>query len=290
MDTTPRSATTSVAGAKPAQGAVVSSGWLAAETTFGAVDQSWSKRLFSASGASFALHLAVFAAIALLFAVRPADDPFESPPIKADLVVHLQTPGPGGGGGGNPAPAPPKPIEIPKVKAPDPIPVVAPPPPPPVETPPVPQLNTPVMTNNAQVIQAPGQNAISLASLGGGGRGQGIGAGAGNGVGEGTGGGFGGGAYKPGSGVSDPVLIRKEDPKYTSEAMRAKIQGEVWLDVIVNADGTVGDVRVAKSLDRAWGLDQEAMKAAKLWRFRPSLFQGKPVAVQVTLILEFRLH
>ena len=95
---------------------------------------------------------------------------------------------------------------------------------------------------------------------------------------------------KPGSGVSDPVLLHKEDPKYTSEAMRAKIQGEVWLDVIVMPDGTIGDVRVAKSLDRTWGLDLEAMKAAKLWRFQPSRFQGKPVPVQVTLILEFRLH
>ncbi|MEZ5318472.1 MAG: TonB family protein [Vicinamibacterales bacterium] len=269
---------------------VVASGWLAATTTFGPKDEHWLKRLTGASGASLALHGLLLALVLFVFSLGPAQSVFEPPPLKADLVVHLQTPGPGGGGGGSPAPAPPKAMEIPKPKAPEPIPVTPPPPVPVTPPPPIPVLNTPVVTADASVLQASGLNSVSLASYGGGGRGGGIGSGTGNGVGEGTGGGFGGGAYQPGSGVSNPTLLRKEDPKYTSEAMRAKIQGEVWLDVIVMPDGTVGDVRVARSLDRTFGLDQEAMKAAKLWRFKPGMFQGRAVPVQVTLILEFRLH
>ena len=73
--------------------------------------------------------------------------------------------------------------------------------------------------------------------------------------------------------------------------MRAKIQGVVELEAVVLENGTIGEVRVVKSLDKAYGLDQEAMNAAKKWLFRPGVDpNGKPVATIVTLILEFRLH
>ena len=102
--------------------------------------------------------------------------------------------------------------------------------------------------------------------------------------------------YQPGSGIEDPKVITPVQPTYTSEAMRAKIQGVVWLDAVVLADGTIGDVRVARSLDRAFGLDQKAIDAARLWRFRPAMRpdpitkQRTPVAIVVRLELEFRLH
>jgi len=55
-------------------------------------------------------------------------------------------------------------------------------------------------------------------------------------------------------------------PNYTAEAMRAKVQGVVRLEGVVLSDGTVGDVHVTRSLDSVFGLDQEAMKAAKRYR------------------------
>ena len=56
-------------------------------------------------------------------------------------------------------------------------------------------------------------------------------------------------------------------------------------------NGTVGDVRIMKSLDKQYGLDQEALAAAKKWLFRPGTDKdGKPIPVIVTIILEFRLH
>ena len=57
--------------------------------------------------------------------------------------------------------------------------------------------------------------------------------------------------------------------------MRAKVQGSVWLECIVMPDGSVGDVKVTRSLDPIFGLDQEAIKAAKQWRFRPGHAPGR---------------
>ena len=72
--------------------------------------------------------------------------------------------------------------------------------------------------------------------------------------------------------------------------MRAKVQGEVWLEAVVLPDGTVGDVRVVRSLDRNFGLDEEAIRAAKQWRFIPGTRFGEPVAVLVTLAISFTLR
>jgi TonB family protein len=71
--------------------------------------------------------------------------------------------------------------------------------------------------------------------------------------------------------------------------MRAKIQGGVLLECVVQTDGTVGDVRVLRSLDTTYGLDQEAIKAAKQWKFAPGTRNGEPVPVMVTIELTFTL-
>ena len=72
--------------------------------------------------------------------------------------------------------------------------------------------------------------------------------------------------------------------------MRAKIQGEVLLECVVQPDGTVGNIRVVRSLDSAFGLDQEAIKAARQWRFVPGTTKGEPVAVLVTIAIAFTLR
>jgi len=100
---------------------------------------------------------------------------------------------------------------------------------------------------------------------------------------------FGQGAVRPGNGITAPKLIRQVEPKYTTEAMSAKISGDVELEAVVNADGTVGDIRVTKALDDKYGLDQNAIRAAKMWLFEPGRDRdGRPVPVIVTLILSFR--
>ena len=67
------------------------------------------------------------------------------------------------------------------------------------------------------------------------------------------------------NGLTSPRLLREVKPGYTGAAMRARIQGVVTLECIVELDGTVGAIRVVKSLDSATGLDDEAVKAVKQW-------------------------
>jgi TonB family protein len=258
---------------------------------FAETPQHKAKRAAGATLGSLAAH-ALLIGIGMFLLTRPRPTPVvEDREMPLGTLVFLESvPGPGGGGGGSPEPAPPKPVVIPKTEAPRPVPVPVVPPPV-VTQPPPPSLSVPVMTPDATTAQATGTSTVSLASYGGGGRGAGLGSGTGDGVGPGTGTGFGGGIARPGSGVNNPRLLRDRKPVYTSEAMRAKIQGNVELEAVVLADGSVGDVRVTKSLDRVYGLDQEAIKAAKLWQFAPATDRdGKPVPIVVTLVLTFTIH
>jgi protein TonB len=103
-------------------------------------------------------------------------------------------------------------------------------------------------------------------------------------------GGFGDGAYLLGGGPTDPVVTYREPLQYTTAAVQAKIQGAVTLEAVILPDGTVGDERIKQSLDSRHGLEQEAIRSAKLWRFKPGTLNGVPVAVIATLVLDFRLH
>jgi protein TonB len=62
------------------------------------------------------------------------------------------------------------------------------------------------------------------------------------------------------------------------------------LEAIVLPNGTVGDVKVVQSLDTRFGLDNQAVKAAKQWAFRPGTKDGEPVAVRVFIELTFSLR
>lgn len=73
-------------------------------------------------------------------------------------------------------------------------------------------------------------------------------------------------------------------------AMRAKITGTVAIAAVVLPDGSVGSTRVVQSLDRTFGLDDEALVAARYWLFKPGIVNGQPVPSVVTLLLEFKLH
>jgi len=102
---------------------------------------------------------------------------------------------------------------------------------------------------------------------------------------------FGAGAYREGEpGLVPPKPIKTAQPFYSSAAMREKIQGEVWIEAIVRPDGTVGDLRVVRSLDQKFGLDDAAVAAAKRWQFVPGKIADQPVPVLIQMVLEFRLH
>ena len=249
------------------------------------------KRIGPAALASLASHVAMFLVAFLLVRVgTPAANTIVPSLHASSSIIWLTQPGPGGGGGGggNQMQEPPRKAElpgkdkitVPVVKAPT-VEVTK------REPNPVEQLNIPAKSLAdatdllAGALEAPpGPPTASLGSGTGGGagtgRGTGIGPGAGSGLGPGTGGGTGGGAYQPGNGVSMPRLLREVRPNYTTDAMRAKVQGTVLLECIVNAKGEVTDVKILRSLDATFGLDQEAIKAAKQWRFAPGTRLGEP--------------
>lgn len=81
------------------------------------------------------------------------------------------------------------------------------------------------------------------------------------------------------SGVTTPRLIKETRPYF-----RANVTGTVELEAVVLTDGTVGEVRVVRSLDKKYGMDEEALKTVKGWRFEPGKKDG--VAVPVLVVVE----
>jgi len=148
---------------------------------------------------------------------------------------------------------------------------------------------------NMPNIGIPQSPQVALASQGGGsgsgfgsGSGGGIGSGNGNGIGPGEGGGYGGGLYHPGGGVSNPVLIYAPDPEFSDEARRAKYQGVCVVGLIVDAQGNPQRVRIVRPL--GMGLDEKAMEAVRQYKFRPAMYKGHPVPVEINIEVNFRIY
>lgn len=278
-------------------------------TEFPFLLQRSTNRFGGSFGVSVAIHVAGLVLFGILMSI-PAETTTSASnePLKPmDLVWIAELgPGGGGGGGGNQQTDPPRKIEAPgqdKLTMP-----VAPKPKPDVpkpqeapEPPPLEGASIPALAMASGLETIPGTpdgsvlpDSTSQGSGSGGGagtgRGTGIGSGDGSGFGPGSGGGTGGGVYRPGSGITNPTIVFQVKPQYTAEAMRAKIQGQVWVEAVVLPDGTVGRVEVVRSLDSVFGLDQQALAAAKKWRFTPGLRLGQPVSVAVIIEMTFTLR
>jgi periplasmic protein TonB len=132
-----------------------------------------------------------------------------------------------------------------------------------------------------------GSNGSGFGGGMGSGSGGGIGAGKGGGVGKGEGGGVGGGVFRVGGGVTSPIVVSKVDPEYSEEARRAKFSGAVLLSIVVDTEGRARNIHVSRSL--GMGLDEKAIEAVEKWKFKPGLLNGRPVNVQATIEVNFRL-
>jgi TonB family protein len=254
----------------------------------------WQSYVQRAAGSIMTHVLVVLAFIFVITRLPDKSDAvqMEKPP---DITwLKMEGPGGGGGGGGNKMPDPPRKAQIvpSKPRSMEPPPKVEPPKPKPE-----PQMNIPAVTAVAELpgavtavpIPTPAQGA-GTGGGGGAGTGSGVGAGTGSGLGQGTGGGTGGGYYREGNGVTSPVVIKEVKPNYTGEAMRARIQGMVTMEAVVMPDGSVGNVQITRSLDTNFGLDQEAIKTVKQWRFRPGTRLGQPVPVLIVIEMSFTLR
>ncbi|MEO8677554.1 MAG: energy transducer TonB, partial [Vicinamibacterales bacterium] len=236
--------------------------------------------------ASIAVHAGLLLVVLAMMRVRPVEVAVPAPARPHTNVVWIANPEVGGGGhhGGDRTPlarkAAPKPVPAPRPR--------------PVE---VETISQPPIAAVPLVAEAtPLAGAIEAASTTATTRGPGLGdgpdtgkGGTGSGPGRGPGSGDGDG-YRVGNGVSAPRLIRSVKPQYTADAMRARISGSVWLECVVDSHGGVDRCRLTRSLDPALGLDEEAIKAARQWRFEPGIKGGEPVPVQVTIELAFSLR
>jgi TonB family protein len=148
----------------------------------------------------------------------------------------------------------------------------------------MPNLGNPM----SHVPSGPPSNGTGSGGGIGSGAGGGVGSGSGPGVGPGYGGGIGGGVFRVGGGVSPPRALDTPDPEYSEEARKAKYQGTCVLWLIVGPDGTPRDIKVARKL--GMGLDEKAIQAVRNWKFEPAMKDGKPVAVQINVEVDFRLY
>ena len=94
------------------------------------------------------------------------------------------------------------------------------------------------------------------------------------------------GAVRVGGGVRVPTKLNQVPPVYPPQARDAGIQGVVILEVIVGVDGSVTDARVLRSIPL---LDEAAVESVKQWRYEPTLLNGAPVPVIMTVTVNFTL-
>lgn len=94
-------------------------------------------------------------------------------------------------------------------------------------------------------------------------------------------------AEKPAPVTKAPRRISSPAPEYTDEARAKRIEGSVLLRGVIEADGRVTNIRVARGLGH--GLDQKAVDCLRKWTFEPAVRDGEPVAVKANIEINFRL-
>lgn len=148
--------------------------------------------------------------------------------------------------------------------------------------------NLPLFGDPKSQVQGPASNGTGSGGGIGSGAHGGIGSGSGNGYGPGEGGNTGGGLYHVGGGVLAPQLIFGPDPEFSDEARKAKYQGVVVVNLIVDANGNPQRVRVIRPL--GMGLDEKAVEAVRQYKFKPASLQGKAVPVEINIEVNFHIY
>jgi protein TonB len=90
-----------------------------------------------------------------------------------------------------------------------------------------------------------------------------------------------------GGNIKAPVKTRDVRPVYPSIAQSARVQGMVIIEAIIGPNGKVQDAKVLRSIPL---LDQAALEAVKQWEFTPTLLNGVPVPVIMTVTVNFTLQ
>lgn len=94
------------------------------------------------------------------------------------------------------------------------------------------------------------------------------------------------GVPRVGSALRPPTKVKHVNPVYPQEARDARVAGVVILEVRVEADGRVGNARVLRSIPL---LDEAALAAVTQWEFTPTLLDGVPTPIVMTVTVQFSL-
>jgi protein TonB len=140
--------------------------------------------------------------------------------------------------------------------------------------------------NTLPNIGMPNSPVVGSSSMGNGG-GTGLGSGYGAGLGMGVGGNYGGGLRQIGGGVSSPVLIHQVEPEFSEEARKAKFMGNVLVSLVVDPQGVPRNVRILRGA--GMGLDEKALDAVRQYKFKPAMEDGKGVAVEMNVEVQFQI-
>ena len=92
---------------------------------------------------------------------------------------------------------------------------------------------------------------------------------------------------KVGGSVRPPKKLVDVKPAYPEDARAAKIEGVVILGIVIGEDGSVLDTTVLRSIP---ALDQAAVDAVSQWVFEPTLLNGEPVEIEMSVTVNFTLQ
>jgi protein TonB len=95
-----------------------------------------------------------------------------------------------------------------------------------------------------------------------------------------------GAPIRVGGAVKQPIKTRHVNPVYPPIAQSARVQGVVIMEIVITAEGQVQDARVLRSIPL---LDQAALDAVRQWEFTPTLLNGQPTPIIMTVTVQFTL-
>jgi protein TonB len=92
---------------------------------------------------------------------------------------------------------------------------------------------------------------------------------------------------RPGGDIQRPTKIKDVPPLYPRIAQATHVQGMVIIEATIGPTGTVQDARILRSIPL---LDAAALEAVRQWEYTPTLLNGMPVPVLMTVTINFTLH
>jgi protein TonB len=92
---------------------------------------------------------------------------------------------------------------------------------------------------------------------------------------------------RPGGDIKRPVKVKDAAPVYPAFARAARVEGIVIVEATIGPNGKVQDARILRSIQL---LDAAALDAVRQWEFTPTLLNGMPIAIVMTVTVDFKLR